>query len=113
MTVGWSLSSPAPATGSFAKNDMIDFGRREPSDLYRSVQQDQFFKLDLQRVEVPLALFRETIDREPKHALFFRAQVSDANARKPIEAQLLGRFVADFAVDDLVVPTHKEGNAKA
>ena len=31
----------------FAKNDVIDFGRREPSDLYRSVQQNQFFKLNL------------------------------------------------------------------
>jgi hypothetical protein len=66
-----------------------------------------------QRVEVPLALFRETIDCEPKHALFFQAQVSDADARKPIKAQLLGGFVADFAVDDLVIPTHKEGNTKA
>ena len=74
---------------------------------------DQLVELDLQRVEVPLALFRETIDREPKHALFFRAQVSDADARKPIKAQLLGGFVADFAVDDLVVATHKERNAKA
>ena len=96
-----------------AKNDMVDFGRREPSDFDRRVEQDQFFKLDLQRVEVPLALFRETIDREPEHALFFQAQVSDADARKPIKAQLLGGFVADFAVDDLVVATHKERNAKA
>ncbi|HZZ24740.1 MAG TPA: hypothetical protein VFE60_20120, partial [Roseiarcus sp.] len=61
----------------------------------------------------PLALFGETIDREPKHALFVPAQVSDADARKPIKAQLLGGFVADFAVDNLVVATHKERNAKA
>ena len=47
--------------GSFAKNDVIDFGRREPSDLYRSVQQDQFFKLDLQRIEIPLSFFGEAI----------------------------------------------------
>ena len=45
--------------------------------------------------------------------MFFWTQVSDADARKPIKAQLLGGFVADFAVDDLVVPTHKEGNTKA
>jgi hypothetical protein len=49
----------------------------------------------------------------PKHALFFRAQVSDADAREPIKAQLLGGFVADFAMDDLVVATHKERNAKS
>jgi len=45
--------------------------------------------------------------------LFFRAQVSDADAREPIKAQLLGGFVADFAMDDLVVATHKERNAKS
>jgi hypothetical protein len=96
-----------------AENDMVDLGLRETSDLYRRVEQDQFFRLYLQRVEVPLALFRETIDREPKHALFFWAQVSDADARKPIKAQLLGGFVADLAMDDLVVATHKERNTKA
>ena len=81
--------------------------------LYRRVDQDQLFELDLQRVEVPLALFREAVDREPQHALFFRAQVSDADARNPVKAQLLGGFAADFAVDDLVVTTHEERNAKA
>ena len=45
--------------------------------------------------------------------MFFRAQVSDADARKPVKPQLLGGFAADFAVDDLVVATHKERNAKA
>ena len=31
----------------------------------------------------------------------------------PVKAQLLGGFAADFAVDDLVVATHEERNAKA
>src|SRR5579863_2482507 len=61
--------------GAIANDNLVDLGRRETSDLYRRVEQDQFFKPYLQRVEVPLALFRETIDREPQHALFFRAQV--------------------------------------
>ena len=87
--------------------------RREPRDFDRRIEQDQLVELDLQRVEVPFALFRETIDCEPQHALFFRTQVSDADARQPIKAQLLGGFVADFAMDDLVVATHKERNAKA
>jgi hypothetical protein len=42
---------------------MVDFGRREPSDLYRRVQQDQVFKLNLQRVEIPLPFFSQAIDR--------------------------------------------------
>jgi len=56
--------------GSGAKNDMVDFGRREPSDLYRRVQQDQFFKLNLQRVEIPLPFFSQAIDRKTEYALF-------------------------------------------
>jgi hypothetical protein len=99
--------------GAVPKDNLVDLVRREPSDLDQRVGDDQLFELDLQRVEVPLALFRETIDRKPKHALLFRAQVSDADAREPIKSQLLGGFVADFAMDDLVVATHKERNAKS
>ena len=94
--------------GSFAKNDMIDFGRREPGDLDRRVQQDQLFKLNLQRVEIPLSFFREAVDGKPQHALFVRVQVLDAHARDSIEAQLLRRLEAGFAVDDLVVATDQE-----
>ena len=39
--------------------------------------------------------------------------MADAHARDPIEAQLLRRFVADFAINDLIVATNKERNAKA
>ena len=53
-----------------AENDMVDLGRREPGDLYWRIQQNQFFKLDLQRVEIPLALFRESIDGKAKYAVF-------------------------------------------
>jgi hypothetical protein len=37
-----------------AKNDVIDFGRREPLNVDRRLEQDQFFKLNLQRVQIPL-----------------------------------------------------------
>jgi hypothetical protein len=39
--------------------------------------------------------------------------MSNADARKPIKAQLLGRFVANLAVNDLFVATHKKRDAKA
>ena len=94
--------------GGFAKNDMIDFGRREPSDLYRRVQQDQFFKLNLQRVEIPLSFFGEAVDGKPQHALFVRVQMLDAHAWDSIEAQLLRRLVARFAVNELVAATDQE-----
>ena len=55
---------------------MVDLGRREPGDLDRRVDQDQFFKLDLQRIEIPLAFFGEAIDRKPQDALFVRVQMA-------------------------------------
>ena len=60
------------------ENDVIDFGRREPSDLYRRVEQDQFLKLDLQRLEIPLPLFRQAIDRQSR----VRAVRRGSNARR-------------------------------
>src|SRR6185312_7189860 len=74
---------------------------------------DQLFELDLQAVEVPLPLFRETIDREPQHALLLWTQVPDANARDKVKAQLPSGLVANLATDKFVIATHKEGNAKA
>ena len=94
--------------GSFAKNDVIDFGRREPSDLDRSVQQDQFFKLNLQRIEIPLSFFGKTVDGKPQDPLFVWAQLLDAYARDSIEAQLLRRLVARFAINELVAATDEE-----
>ena len=86
---------------------MIDLGRREPGDLNRRIQQDQLFKLDLQRVEIPLSFFCQAIDRKSEYALLVWAQMLDAYARDPIEAQLLRRLVAHFAVNELVVAADK------
>src|ERR1700729_4550837 len=40
--------------GGVTENDMVDLGRGEPGHLYWRVQQDQFFKLNLQRIQIPL-----------------------------------------------------------
>jgi hypothetical protein len=53
-----------------AKNDVIGFGRREPRDLDRRVEHDQFFKLNLQRFEIPLPLFRQAVGCKTQQALF-------------------------------------------
>ena len=87
---------------------MVDLGRREPGDLYRSVQQDQFLKLNLQGVEIPLPLFCQAIDRQSEYALFVWIQMLDADARDSIEAQLLGCRVARFAVNELVAASDQE-----
>jgi hypothetical protein len=55
--------------GSIAENDVIDFGRRKPSDLNRRVQQDQFFKLNLQRVQIPLPFLPQAIDGKTQQTL--------------------------------------------
>ena len=59
-----------------------------------------------------MAFFGEAVDRKPQDALFVGAQVVDAHAWNPIEAQLLRRLVARFAVDELVAATDKERIAK-
>ena len=67
---------------------MIDLGRREPGNLNRRIQQDQLFKLDLQRVEIPLSFFCQAIDRKSEYALLVWAQMLDVvRARDSIEAQ--------------------------
>ena len=42
----------------FAENDLVDLVEGEAGDLDRRVGQDQLLELDLQLVEVPLALSR-------------------------------------------------------
>ena len=94
--------------GGVTENDMVDLGGREPGDLYRRVQQDQFLKLNLQRFEIPLSFFRQAIDRQSEYTLFVRVQMLDAYARDSIEAQLLRRLVARFAVNELVAASDQE-----
>jgi hypothetical protein len=87
---------------------MVDLGGRESGDLYRRVQQDQFLKLNLQRIEIPLPLFGEAVDGKPQDALFVWIQMLNAHARDSIEAQLLGCRVACFAVNELVAVSDQE-----
>jgi hypothetical protein len=88
---------------------MINLGLREARDLYRRVQQDQFFKLNLQRIEIPLSFLREAIDRKSEDALFVWIQVLYAHARDALEPQLLRRLVAHFTVNELIVACMNAG----
>jgi hypothetical protein len=49
---------------------MADLARREPRDLDRRVEHDQFFKLNLQGFEIPLPPFRQAVGCKTQHALF-------------------------------------------
>src|ERR1700691_5531521 len=57
----WLERSLLQPIGGVTENDMIDFGPREPGDLDRRVEQDQFFKFDLQRIQIPPAFFGEAV----------------------------------------------------
>ena len=91
---------------------MVDLGGREPGDLYRRVQQDQFLKLNLQRIEIPLPLFGEAVDGKPQDTLFVWIQMLNAHARDSIEAQLLGCRVARFAVMSSLPRAIRSGSQK-
>ena len=52
-----------------AENDLIDLVGGEAKDSDWSIAKDQLFELDLERVEVPLAFFVETIGGEAHDVL--------------------------------------------
>lgn len=61
-----------PSFGSvdvIAENDLVNIIESEAGNLDRRVGKDQFFKLDLQRLQIPGALFGKTIDHKTKEAL--------------------------------------------
>ena len=64
-----------------AKDDLVDLVGSEAGDLDRCVVEDQLFELDLERVEVPLAFFAETIGGEAHDVLHLLAQVFHPDAR--------------------------------
>ena len=99
--------------GAVAKNELVDLGRRKPCDLDRRVGHDQFFELDLQRVEIPSAFFPRRLTASLSTRCSSGLRVSDPNARKRIKPQLLGGVVTGFTVDELIVAADKERNAKA
>jgi hypothetical protein len=51
------------------EDDLVDLIGGEAGDLDRCIVEDQLFELDLERVEIPLALFAETIGGDPPSRL--------------------------------------------
>ena len=58
----------------------IDLVECEARGLDRRVGHDQLLELDLELVEVPLAVLPEAVDGEAQYALFSLAQVLDPHA---------------------------------
>ena len=92
----------APASGArgpssiarqpVVENDVVDLVEREAGDLDRRIGEDQLLELDLELVQVPLALLAKAIDGEAENALFDLAQVLDAHAWDAAKAELPSRF---------------------
>ena len=97
----------------FAEDDLVDLVGGEAGHLDRSVVEDQFLELELELVEVPLALFAEPIDDEAQHALLVLGQVADLNTGDAIEPVKLRRLETRPAVDDEVVLADEDRIAKA
>jgi len=55
-----------------ANNDLIHLIEREAGNFDRSVDEDEFFELDLERIEIPFAFLRQAIDGKAKNSLLFR-----------------------------------------
>jgi hypothetical protein len=70
-------------------------------------------KLDLELVQVPLALFAKAIDGEAENALFNLAQVFDAHAWDAAEAELPSRVDPNGAINDCVVLANEDRRAEA
>src|SRR5215207_4743023 len=54
--------------GLLINSDLVELYFGEPRDHHRHVLEDEFIQLDLQRAEIPVSLFAEAIDGDPKKA---------------------------------------------
>jgi hypothetical protein len=54
------------------KNDLIDLIEREAGNLNGGIYQDQLFELEFKSIQIPFALFGQTIDGEGQHTLLIR-----------------------------------------
>jgi hypothetical protein len=68
----------APLGRLAAKHDLINLLEFEPGNLDRRAGQDQFLELDLELIEVPLALFAQTINGKTQQALLVVGQMVDS-----------------------------------
>jgi hypothetical protein len=98
---------------SRVENDVIDLVEREAGDLDRRIGEDQLLELDLQLVQVPLALLAKAIDGDAENALFDLAQVLDAHAWDAAKAELPSRMNPNGAINDCFVLANEDRRAEA
>src|SRR5215218_4188337 len=62
--------------GLLINSDLVDLDFGEPRDHHRHVLEDEFIQLDLQRAKIPVSLFAEAIDGDPKEPPLGRRQMA-------------------------------------
>src|SRR5262249_44079496 len=73
----WRERSFFESVANLVEDNVVDLVECESGDLDWRVGHNQFLKLDLEFVKVPLALLPEAIDGKSQNALFGLAQVVD------------------------------------
>ena len=66
---------------------MIDLVGRETADFNGRVDENELVELQPQRLEVPFALLRQPVDRQPKKPPFAVVEMTDPDAGQAIEAE--------------------------
>src|SRR5215203_7467504 len=74
--------------GLLINRDLVDLDFGEPRDHHRHVLEDEFIQLDLQRAEIPVSLFAEAIDGDPKKAPLGRRQMARHDTGQAPQAYL-------------------------
>ena len=97
----------------FAEDDLVDLIESETGDFDRGVGQDQLFELNLQFVEVPLALLPKPIGGEAQDALVLLAQIFDPDTRRTAKAEKPRRLNPYGAVEDKVILANQDRGAEA
>ncbi len=90
------------------RENLIDLVGRETADFNRRIDENELVELEPQRLEVPFALLRQPVDRQPEKPSFAVVEMSDPDARQAIEAEKPHTLDDRLAVDNFVIRTNQD-----
>jgi hypothetical protein len=91
---------------------LIDLSSIESCNFNRRLFEDQFLKLELQSLEIPLSLFAQPIDSNSEQSSLNFIQVIDTDTGYVDQAERLCRLNSDPSIEDDVALVDKYGDAK-
>ena len=90
------------------RENLIDLVGRETADFNRRVDENELVELQPQRLEVPFALLRQPVDRQPEKPPFAVVEMTDPDAGQAIEAEKPYTLDDGLAVDNFVIRTNQD-----